>query len=136
MTDRPMKIERGVTRTVILARSWAIKVPRLRSYGDGLAGVLWSITRGIQANLSEREWSGSPGTCPVRWSFAGLVNIYPRCAPATHDVTDAEYEATGLLGPADRKPRNVGWLNGRLVWIDYDMSWNDCRSCGRMERVP
>ena len=123
-------VHHGMTRTVLLVGRWAIKLPSLRSYGDGPAGVLWSVTRGIQANLSEREWSGSPGTCPVVWSAAGVVNVYPRCDPVMAEPTDAEYAATGVLGPVDKKRQNVGWLAGRLVWVDYDMSWNDCR-CGR-----
>lgn len=126
-----MRICRGVTRTVILTRHWAIKVPSLRAYNNGPRGVLWSVTRGIQANLSEAEWSGTPGTCPVRWTLAGLVNIYPRCTPVDHDPTVEEYEATGFLGPTDQKPGNVGYLNGLLVWIDYDQSWNDCLACRR-----
>lgn len=124
-----IEIRRGITRTVFLARRWAVKVPSLRAHGDGLRGVLWSWTRGVQANLSEFDWSGSPGTCPVLWSLAGLVNVYPRCEPVTEELSDEEYEAIGFLGPADRKPHNVGRLNGCLVWIDYDNSWNDCRRC-------
>jgi hypothetical protein len=124
-------IRRGVTRTVLLAGPWAVKIPSLRAYNRGLPGLLWSITRGIQANLSEREWSTSPGVCPVRWSIVGLLNIYPRCTPITHEPTDSEYDAIGFHGPTDRKPHNVGWLAGRLVWVDYDMSWNDCIACRR-----
>jgi len=121
------EIHRGITRTVLLIGRWAVKVPSFRAYGDGLRGVVWSITRGIQANLSEITWTGSPGVCPVVWSLAGLVNLYPRCQPVLTEPTEEEYSATGILGPTDRKPSNVGWLKGRLVWIDYDMSWNDCR---------
>lgn len=112
---------------MVLAGRWAIKFPSLRAYGDGTRGVVWSITRGIQANLSEITWTGSPGVCPVVWSLAGLVNVYPRCEPVLTEPTEEEYSATGVLGPTDRKASNVGWLKGRLVWIDYDMSWNDCR---------
>lgn len=124
-----MEVRRGITRTVFLAGRWAVKVPSVRAHNDGLRGVLWSWTRGVQANLSELDWSGSPGVCPVVWSLAGLVNVYPRCEPVTEELTDEEYEAIGLLGPTDRKPHNVGLLNGRLVWIDYEQSWNDCRRC-------
>jgi hypothetical protein len=122
-----MEIRRGITRTVVLVGRWALKFPSLRAYGDGPRGVVWSITRGIQANLSEITWTGSPGVCPVVWSLAGLVNLYPRCEPVLTEPTEEEYSATGVLGPTDRKASNVGWLKGRLVWIDYDMSWNDCR---------
>lgn len=118
-------ITHGTTRTVILIGKYAIKIPRFT------APYAWSITRGIQANISEREWSGSPGTCPVLYSLIGLINIYPRCQPVTWDMTDDEYDDIGLLGPADRKPNNIGLLNGKLVWVDYDMSWNDCRRCDK-----
>lgn len=122
-------VRRGITRTVVLIDRWAIKFPSLRSHGDGLRGLLWSVTRGIQANLSEQDWSGSPGTCPVLWSLAGLVSVYPRCAPVFRELSDAEYESTGFLGPQDRKPHNLGYLDGRLVWIDYDQSFNDRPPC-------
>jgi hypothetical protein len=124
-----LMVRRGITRTVLLVHRWAIKVPSMRSHDAGLRGVVWSIARGLCANLSEQEWSGSPGTCPVLWSWAGIVNVYPRCQPVTHDLTDAEYDAVGLLGPGDRKPQNMGWLDGRLVWVDYDMNWNDRLPC-------
>lgn len=124
-----MIVRRGITRTVLLVGRWAIKFPSLRAHGDGIRGVLWSWTRGVQANLSECDWAGSPGICPVSWSLAGLVNIYPRCDPVIEDLPEQDYRSIGFLGPVDPKPHNVGMLNGRLVWIDYDMSWNDCRRC-------
>lgn len=69
---RSIEVRRGITRTVLLIGPWAVKVPSLRSNGDGLRGVLWSISRGISANLSEIQWSDSPGVCPVLRSAAGL----------------------------------------------------------------
>lgn len=124
-----IEIRRGITRTVILIDCYAIKVPSLRAHGNGLAGVLWSFARGISANLSEREWSGQPGVCPVHVSLAGLVNIYPRCEPITRELADDEYAAIGFIGPTDRKPENVGLLGGHMVWLDYDMNWNDRPPC-------
>jgi hypothetical protein len=123
-------IARGLTRTVLLVGPWAIKVPSIRSRGQGVEGVLWSLTRGIQANLSERNWSTWPGVCPVRWSLAGLVNIYPRCAPVDRPDDEIDYDALDFPNPSDRKAANVGVLDGALVWVDYDTSWNDCRRCG------
>lgn len=128
-----LAVRRGITRTVLLTRRWAIKVPSLRSHGDGLRGVLWSLTRGISANLSEQQWSGSPGTCPVRWSLAGLLNVYPRCSQPDQELRDEDYEATGFIGPMDKKPTNVGVLNGQLVFLDYDMSWNDQPPCAHLK---
>lgn len=126
-----METRRGLTRTVFLIGRWAIKVPRASSNRDGVRGVLWAVTRGIQANLSEANWSNwGPGVCPVRWSLAGLINVYPRCEPVGPDE-EVDYESLNFPTASDRKPENVGWLNGELVWIDYDMSWNDCH-CGRV----
>lgn len=124
-----IQVRRGVTRTVFLIDCYAIKVPSLRAHDRGLAGVLWSFARGVSANLSEREWSGQQGVCPVLASLAGLVNIYPRCEPVTRELTDDAYAAIGFIGPTDKKPQNVGLLGGRLVWLDFDQSWNDRPPC-------
>lgn len=121
-----VKIHRGITRTVLLAGRWAVKVPSLRTHSDGVRGVMWSLCRGISANLSECQWSGSPGVCPVRWSLlAGVVNVYPRCAPVDPDHV-IDWEGIGFLAPTDRKHQNVGWFHGHIVMVDYDGSWNDC----------
>lgn len=78
-SESDVRVERGVTRTVLLVGRWAINLPRATRSGHG---VLWSLAHGVLANLSERHWSGWDGVCPVRWSLAGLVNVYPRCQPA------------------------------------------------------
>lgn len=127
-------IERGLTRIVLLTQHWAIKLPRIRTHDDGLAGVLWSLTRGITANLSEREHSGARGVCPVRWSLAGLINVYPRCTVVREELTDSDYESTGYIGPVERKPENMGYLDGELVYVDYDSSWNDRPPCAHVAR--
>lgn len=55
---------------MLVAGRWAIKVPSFRSYGHGARGVLWSITRGISANLSElvRVPRGVPGPVVTGWA--------------------------------------------------------------------
>jgi hypothetical protein len=114
-----IQIRRGITRTVLLVGPWAVKLPSLRSNGKGLAGRIWSVCHGILANLSEVQWSEVDGVCPVRFSLFGLVNVYPRCEPVAS--FDGDYAAIGapFLPPLDRKPENLGLLNGRLVWVDY-----------------
>lgn len=80
--------------------------------------------------MSEINWSKwGPGVCPVRWTLAGLVNVYPRCELLPSDA-DVDYDALDFMTPSDRKPENVGYLDGRLVWLDYDMSFNDCPHTG------
>jgi hypothetical protein len=123
---RRFAICKGVTRAVALVGNYAVKVPR---FSPGSRGCMWSLAQGYLANLSEREWSGQPGLCPVLWSLGGLVNVYPRCEPVPADV-EIDYRAiTGMNLPSDDKPHNVGLLNGALVWVDYDMNWNDCGRC-------
>ncbi len=129
-------IRRGLTRTVLLTRRWAIKVPSMRAHGEGVSGVLWSVSRGLLANQSERTHSHVPGVCPVRWSLAGIVNVYPRCAPVTEELTEADYDAIGFIGPMHRKAANVGYLDGTLVYIDYDWEWNDRPPCAHLSASP
>lgn len=134
-----MEIRRGVTRTVLLARGYAIKLPSLRAYGDGFSGLLWSICRGILANQSEAQWWKHSSAdqknymCPVLWSMAGIVNIYPRCEPflPSPEQELAMFDRTWFPTPmsprpGDNKPANYGILNGRVVCLDYDMNYNGC----------
>ncbi len=125
-----MKIQRGITRTVFVGKRWTVKFPSLRTYDDGVRGLLWSVCRGILANQSESEWSGTQGYCPVKFSLWGLFNVYPTAQPAYEPI---DYDAIADFSSGDRKPQNVGWLDGKLVWVDYDMNFNECRACGRRE---
>lgn len=109
-----------------LVGPWAIKVPRWNAHG------LWSWTRGVQANLSEIEWQGTEGIAPLRRSFlGGVVNVYVRCEQ-WEGFGEPDYDSIaggmerGSWFPADRKPSNIGLLNGVPVWLDYDGSWNRC----------
>lgn len=115
----------GICRTVYLIGPWAIKTPRLR---HPRGRRMWSIARGVQANLSELDWTGVEGVAPVLWSFAGgLINVYPRCEPWPEQLGEPAYDQIGAGWlPRDRKPENIGLLNGSPVWLDYDGSWNGC----------
>ncbi len=93
---------------------------------------MWSFSKGIQANQSEAQWSGIPGFCPVIKSFAGLINIYPRAEQVTFQP---DYKSiTKFDHPTDDKIENTGLLNGELVWVDYDMSWEGCICESKYER--
>lgn len=124
--DPIVTIRRGLTRTVILTRRWAVKLPQLAAHGDGVAGVLWSLARGISANLSERQWSNSPGVCPVTYSLAGLVNLYRRCAPVDHEPSDAEYSATGYDQSWNDRPPATTLLRTTPAQFD-DKTWTELR---------
>lgn len=131
-----MQIRRGVTRTVLITKRYAIKVPRLYDFKGMRA---WSFNRGWAANISERDWTEYtqtafkvPQVCPVLKSFlGGLINVYPR-AELEHDE-EKLYDLYGKLEfstPSDAHVGNLGWWNGYFVWLDYDMNWNDCKRCG------
>jgi hypothetical protein len=114
---------RGVTRLVILTRHHAIKIPRFWWYGRfRWETFLW----GLLANMQERRIAAGniPEVCPVRWSIpGGWLLVMPRCAPLEREMTAEEYEAfvdhPGYRVPAENKPDSFGYLNGRLVAVDY-----------------
>jgi hypothetical protein len=122
-----IELHRGICRTVLLIGPWAIKVPTTRPYGRR-GDRLWAWTRGVQGNQSERDWSGVAGVAPVLHSWlGGIVQVYPRCDPWGQTDHEPPYDKIGESWMArDRKPENVGWLGGELVWLDYDASWNGC----------
>lgn len=137
---RPWLHRCGITRNVLLVGQYAVKIPSFRpGLTDGVRGRMWSFARGWLANESEYVWwtQGTPQMrmylCPVLHSwFFGLVQIYPRAELAP---VDADGEYTGAWGPkppldpfpGDDKADNLGRIyGGRLVFLDYDMSYNGC----------
>lgn len=118
----------GTSRIAVLVGRWAVKVPRCTPAGHGL---LWGFAHGVLANLS--EWrttrSGAEGIAPVLVSFAGLVQVYPRCTPAPYEPRD--YTAIATPGvPVDARPHNVGVLDDELVFLDY-ADFSECVACAR-----
>lgn len=120
-----MKVRSGATRTVFLVWRWAIKVPVL---GGGWARFL----QGMLANLQERYWSnqGYPQLCPVLFADPlGVVVVMPRLvtiprplATEDFDVLSAITSSDGFLcslSILDNAPHNFGWLNGRIVAVDF-----------------
>jgi len=128
-----VELRAGVTRRVLLVgpAHWGlvVKVPRCDRQGtDGTRGRLWSFTRGVQANLSEMEWSGfDPGFNPVLWGgLGGLITVQRRLAPATREPNYRGL-VQSMVFRGDGKLTNVGVpRDGRTVWVDYDWSWNAC----------
>jgi hypothetical protein len=109
----------GVMRHVLLIGHWAIKVPALWSWKLFLCGLL--------ANMQERSFAatGWPELCPVVWSIPGGWLIVMRRARM---MTDAEFSAFDAKAfcenedriiPAELKSNSFGWLEGRVVAVDY-----------------
>lgn len=118
-----MIVRRGISRTVILTRRYAIKVPSFRggSHG-GPRGRLEGFAKGYLANLSESRWydfepwAGRVAPVLRSW-FLGLVQVYPRCDPAPPGAPRPVLDPD----PGDDKPDNYGLLNGVVVRVDYEM---------------
>lgn len=126
-----MIIRSGITRTVLLAGRWAVKIPSARGvHPGGVRGRLASLAQGLLANQSEHTWSRydqwQGQVAPVLRSWLlGIVQVYPRCDPL-----DPVYEAAWAAGftstrprlhpdPGDEKPDAYGMLAGRVVRLDY-----------------
>ncbi len=119
-------IRRGATRWVILISRWAIKIPSLHSYRHFLQGIL--------GNEQETYWSRTfkytGKLCPVLFTCPGRFFIV---MPRVKVLTDAELpldvdidiflriypDKSEFIFPVEKKTDSFGWLNGRLVIIDY-----------------
>lgn len=135
----------GVTRTVILTKRWALKIPCL-VYG-------WKyFLYGFLANMQEVDWSGSDERlCPVRFALpGGLLVVMPRCTPLTDDEFIAEVSErwARMLDketelplpyhvelPVEIKTCSFGRLNGKIVAVDYGGCGRDGRTTKACSRV-
>ena len=113
----------GITRNVILIGKYAFKFPTLHSHIHFL--------NGCYANYSERRFyknfkgvyvSDEDLTSKVApslfCSYFGLLQIQRRLTPLTRDLTPTEVELfKGVC--TDIKKENFGYLNGKLLCLDY-----------------
>jgi hypothetical protein len=110
---------RGATRHVILTSRFAWKIPSLWSWRNFLLGLL--------ANLQERCVSELkiPELAPVLFALPlGFLVVMPRARILTdEEFRQLDYlafaERPGSILPVERKRESFGWLNGRIVAIDY-----------------
>jgi hypothetical protein len=104
--------------------SYAIKIPRLRRFREGVA-------------CNRREWARSstcPKYCPVLWSLlGGAVIVMRRAAPITDEEfdlliadLDADVEAHffdcyGSYHTIQGEMKQTSWgiIDGRIVVVDY-----------------
>jgi hypothetical protein len=115
-----MKIDRsGCTRIVILTKQYAIKVPNVCDYRMFLNGLL--------ANLTESLWRRWPCAecCPVLFALPfGLMVVMPRVRLMTDaEFLDFDYEGftrkESYSIAVENKSNSFGWLDGKVVAIDY-----------------
>jgi hypothetical protein len=114
-----MKILYGTTRIVVLFRAHAFKFPRFTAWRLFLHGLL--------ANMQEARFSraGYPELCPVSWSiWGGFLVVMRRAQPLTRsefDSLDLEkwVDRGDYIIPAEPKMDSFGYLEGKLVAVDY-----------------
>ena len=109
----------GCTRRVLLIGRYAVKVPDITEWRMFLRGLL--------ANMQE-VWLyklGWPELCPVVFSIPGGFLIVMRRARVLSDdeFLDLDMKQWVQRGrytiPAELKSNSFGYLDGRLVAIDY-----------------
>jgi len=116
------RVAYGTTRTVFLLWRFAIKVPAISEWRLFLLGLL--------ANMQERSFSRCkwPELCPVLCSLPGGWLIVMRRAKILTDtewlsMDESEFEQfinkPDYRIPAELKSDSFGWLDGKLVVVDY-----------------
>ena len=113
------RIASGVTRRVLLVGGYAFKIPNPAEWRLFLLGLL--------ANMQESQFSklGWPELCPVVWSLPmGFLVVMRRARVLTADEAKAAnlarfVDQPNYTVPAELKADSFGYLNGRLVAVDY-----------------
>lgn len=109
----------GATRAALLMGGLAVKVPRPTTWRTFLTGLL--------ANMQEREFWRTrwPELCPVLFSLpGGWLVVMPRAEPLSgadwcaFDTEEFIERSDGVI-PVEEKQDSFGWLDGRIVAIDY-----------------
>lgn len=109
-------MRKGITRVVFPVGRWVIKFPRL---GVGQINFLL----GCLGNLRERQktkwgiWGDLISPC-IWCSWGGLIGIQKKVDVLTVPLSDRKYEKFKIL-TSERKPGNFGYLEGKIVCIDY-----------------
>lgn len=114
-----MEIKHGATRTVILIRGWAVKIPTPYGWRNFLHGLL--------ANHQERLFSKAkwPELCPVIWSLPLALIICMRRAAPLDMVEFESFDFDSFVKreyysvPVENKLDSFGRLEGRIVAVDY-----------------
>jgi hypothetical protein len=110
----------GTTRIVFVSTTRVFKVPNFMSG--------WRLFLcGLLANMQERQFGalGWDELCPVFWSIpGGWLVVMPRARVmsdaefASFDVTEF-CEREDYVVPAEHKSNSFGFLENRIVAIDY-----------------
>ena len=126
-----LSIKRGSRRIVFLTETRAYKIPNfLARWPSFLAGFL--------ENLNERYWWSADGSRKrdprEPWRYPGLAEIFyadrfgllvvmrraQQCEQyPEREVNDLIANNRNLRYTTDNKPANLGYVDGKLVFVDY-----------------
>lgn len=115
-----MKVAQGATRLVLVTKRYAFKMPHL------LNG--WELfLHGLLANIQEKKFSDAKfeGLCPVKfYIWGGFLVVMPKVLVFTEEdfakLDFVEFCNRGdYVIPAECKASSFGYLNHRVVAIDY-----------------
>lgn len=120
-----MNMKRGITRLVFFVGKYAIKIPNVN---NGMCNFL----EGCLSNWKERkyykqfinaDYNGNMveyAAPSLFCSWFGFIQLQKRCYPLLRDLTSDEKEFFKPLCGTDNKKENFGFLNGKLVCLDYN----------------
>jgi hypothetical protein len=112
-----MRLSFGTTRIVLLTRRYAVKFPNVRRWRTFLYGLLANES---EVAFSKMRW---PELCPVRFGCSFFV-VMDRAEPLTPKQW-ASFNALAFCQkedytvPAENKVDSFGWLENKIVAIDY-----------------
>ncbi len=114
-----MKIDQGCHRLVLILNKIVIKFPNPRYYWK------WFI-KGFKGNIQETQLSkmGNKHLCPILFSAPfGLFLIMKKAKSLTSSDLEIDlynFMEINNITSAENKMESFGWLNNRLVCIDYE----------------
>jgi len=114
----------GATRYVLLVGSWAIKVPYLKFGNYEYTGWI-AFLNGLLANMQEAQFSATkdPRLCPVIFHVpGGFLNVMKRAHVSGVPISNRQYkqfQKGDFWVPVEHKADSFGFLEGRLVAVDY-----------------
>jgi hypothetical protein len=121
-------LKTGATRRVFLIGKYAFKIPfAWPGSGNAFRGIRSRLRDGIFANRCEVVYSGMEFSdnrvsfvCnPVVFSLpCGLLVVQRRAIPIDYETFDTLEEACAW-SPVEYKPDSFGFVDGKLVAVDY-----------------
>lgn len=122
MNKFSFEYRQGCYRKVFLLYSFAIKIPQFYSWEILLKGLLANIQEKQLSDFQNRNPKECHKFCPIIFSIrGGFLNIM-RCATSITDkefeeLDDGFFEGVGTM--VERKSNSLGWLDNKVVFIDY-----------------